>query len=554
MAATSTTMDIADPATHRLIICRAVHGFRLRDWLLASLPRLEFVVGGSGGGRQDVVVPRASQRARDELSALIEHCGNKTATMPLALLLRAQCFVDSDALEEAAQDIVAVKRATGVRFSYDDDDDLVPFARISRDSTGTLVCEINAVLVDNLHARIMRGLAALDDGSGMRIYAAPEAAGTTTTNTNDERGDSVCWGGNIFRIVPRDPFPERVLRCVGGRGQDGTVEVEAEVHYALVNEMSLFPRELRTVERIWEVNVRVVSIDGGPVSAEFVGARPVAMTGVSPRRARGAVLATLRVVPADEFYLQLEYISRDDDMFRAVVPLVLGPFRASTSIHDEEEEPVQTYRPLYVHSDDAVYIQESLSDLPGKIWDSAYFLMEAVAQNLAELPDGCSVLDLSSGNGAVGLYLRRRMHGRRLQICLTDLPDAVALIRDNAERVVADGTASVEALTWGDENAVKTLPFAPFDVVIACDLIYENEYFPALLRTLEQVVVPSKTSLYLGYKKRGLTAAEKASIWAELQARFAVVELMENVPETAISGEQGLLSSNVGVEVWRMQS
>jgi len=111
------------------------------------------------------------------------------------------------------------------------------------------------------------------------------------------------------------------------------------------------------------------------------------------------------------------------------------------------------------------------------LWPAARVLVEY----LSELPDdelaGCSILELGSGCGAVGMYLRRRGCG---PVVLTDVHRTLPLLKRNlqANGLPPGPGAGIEvcALPWGtpvERLAPAIHSKAPFDIVVASDCTYD---------------------------------------------------------------------------------
>lgn len=150
----------------------------------------------------------------------------------------------------------------------------------------------------------------------------------------------------------------------------------------------------------------------------------------------------------------------------------------------------------------------------GRIWDCSMYFQEYIADVLDQryVPhldfhffEGKRVLELGSGTGALGIWLWRTLcesmqaNGSVTTSCsklassvtpcvhLTDLPEVMELLDANVtmNRNLEPSASSVcelscRPLIWG--NPIS--PQEPYDVIIACDCLYNPIYFPALIKVL----------------------------------------------------------------------
>ncbi|KAJ1291510.1 hypothetical protein BS78_02G320500 [Paspalum vaginatum] len=124
-----------------------------------------------------------------------------------------------------------------------------------------------------------------------------------------------------------------------------------------------------------------------------------------------------------------------------------------------------------------------------QLWPSAATLLRVLPASPRLLPRAppLSVLELGSGTGAAGLALAAALPARAV---LSDLPDALPNLRHNADLnahllAAAGAAASVVPLPWGDAAAMEEVAAAaPFDVVVASDVVYYEALVDPLIETL----------------------------------------------------------------------
>lgn len=138
-----------------------------------------------------------------------------------------------------------------------------------------------------------------------------------------------------------------------------------------------------------------------------------------------------------------------------------------------------------------------------RLWPTSLVLANYLCDNPA-LVRGKRVVELGSGSGAVGLVCAAL--GATL-VVLTDMPEALPLISENAERNASVHTCavSVSACAWGERAHIDALLAASqFDVVLCCDVVYRNppEVLEALARTQHELCAAGGVVL-LGYEFRG---------------------------------------------------
>ncbi|XP_035264421.1 protein N-lysine methyltransferase METTL21A isoform X2 [Anguilla anguilla] len=117
------------------------------------------------------------------------------------------------------------------------------------------------------------------------------------------------------------------------------------------------------------------------------------------------------------------------------------------------------------------------------VWDAAVVLCMYMELGQIELA-GKTVIELGAGTGLAGIVAA--LLGARVTI--TDREPALELLRANVHDNVPpeqQGAVAVSELTWGE--GLERYPAGGYDVVLGADIVYLEETFPALLRTLEHL-------------------------------------------------------------------
>ncbi|CAN6225735.1 unnamed protein product [Urochloa humidicola] len=137
-----------------------------------------------------------------------------------------------------------------------------------------------------------------------------------------------------------------------------------------------------------------------------------------------------------------------------------------------------------------------------QLWPSASTLVRVLPASPHLLPRAPApgslplrVLELGSGTGAAGLALAAALPAHAV---LSDLPGALPNLRHNADLnapllASAGGAASVVPLPWGDAAAMQDVAAAqpeeaPFDLVVASDVVYYEALVDPLIQTLRFLI------------------------------------------------------------------
>ncbi|XP_061090830.1 protein N-lysine methyltransferase METTL21A [Conger conger] len=151
------------------------------------------------------------------------------------------------------------------------------------------------------------------------------------------------------------------------------------------------------------------------------------------------------------------------------------------------------------------------------VWDAAVVLCMYLELGQIEL-GGKAAIELGAGTGLAGIVAA--LLGARVTI--TDREPALDLLRTNVrDNIPPDqqGAAVVSELTWGE--GLERFPAGGYDLVLGADIVYLEETFPALLRTLEHLS-SARTAVLLACRIR---YDRDRTFLAALRRSFAVEEV-----------------------------
>ena len=168
--------------------------------------------------------------------------------------------------------------------------------------------------------------------------------------------------------------------------------------------------------------------------------------------------------------------SESDDESSGFAPPPAAPWHADADDAEppprsDAGDPQRDAETALVAGGTSVRLRQRGADLAckgGVCWGAARALCALFAANPARADlAGRRVLELGAGTGAVGLWIALRYPTAR--VTLTDLPEALPLIRANAALNGVADRVRVAPLAFGDPVPSED---DPFDVVVGSDLLY----------------------------------------------------------------------------------
>ena len=163
-----------------------------------------------------------------------------------------------------------------------------------------------------------------------------------------------------------------------------------------------------------------------------------------------------------------------------------------------------------------------------RLWPTALVLSNWLCEH-REVLAGKRVVELGSGTGVVGLVCAAL---GAASVTLTDMPDALELIRRNAALSRQKGAVTVAPCTWGDADHLADLlrGGGGFDVVLCCEVVYQQsaDVLTALAATQRALALPGAKVL-LAYEFR-------CAIVEDLAYFDAATELFGDSTSHALTG------------------
>ncbi|KAI8371269.1 putative methyltransferase-domain-containing protein [Choanephora cucurbitarum] len=198
------------------------------------------------------------------------------------------------------------------------------------------------------------------------------------------------------------------------------------------------------------------------------------------------------------------------------------------------------------------------SGIPGKIWDSALVMLDFIKLMIQHHPDYMHqkhTLDLSAGTGLLGLYIASKMKDMSTlqegKITITELDEAVDLIDKNLaiNRFLMQTQVNTRNLLWGNQEQAKACGKA--DLIIASDVLYEAQFFEDLVKAFVDLST-KHTRIYIGYKRRGLTASEEDRFWSLCAQHFDLTLLKYQGQDDLDDELVPAMTLETGVQIYRL--
>jgi len=134
---------------------------------------------------------------------------------------------------------------------------------------------------------------------------------------------------------------------------------------------------------------------------------------------------------------------------------------------------------LSVVSDPQRYLFKGIG---GSIWNASIQLASYLQGVTGALPADAVVLELGAGCGIPSLHFARK--NPRVRMVATDVPHLLPLLRYNAKNVA---NCEVAPLTWGTEAHMEPLMAQRLDLIIAADVVFDEDFHDDFLDTLRKL-------------------------------------------------------------------
>ncbi|XP_029942095.1 protein N-lysine methyltransferase METTL21A [Salarias fasciatus] len=175
----------------------------------------------------------------------------------------------------------------------------------------------------------------------------------------------------------------------------------------------------------------------------------------------------------------------------ALVPYVENPLPALSKLHNSSAQ-------FRFANHDLCLVQDWKNlGVAAVVWDAAVVMCMYMELGKVELK-GKKVIELGAGTGLVGIVAA--ILGA--QVTITDRLPALDLLSANVKsNLPADspGSASVSELSWGED--LDRYPAGGFDLILGADIVYLEDTFRLLLRTLDHLS-SGRTAVLLACKIR----------------------------------------------------
>ncbi|KAG1146099.1 hypothetical protein G6F37_005888 [Rhizopus arrhizus] len=269
------------------------------------------------------------------------------------------------------------------------------------------------------------------------------------------------------------------------------------------------------------------------------------------------------------------YIHADELSLHAL-PLCLGPFQLIQDLTpekrlfwDDTTHDVNMHRVLPLDDQHHLVLKEMWDNgTPGKLWDSALMMSQIIIRLFKcnkEFLSGLRIMDLSAGVGSLGLLISELSHVYRIPnpptVVLTDIPEALPLIKHNLSLNDNHNHVQIKTLRWGLTRDIdRVLKRRPFDYIFVSDVLYNANDFYSLIVTFRLLCdAAHPTKLYMGYKPRGLKAYEEDIFFTNCAVYFDIKQLGLKEFERDLLGNEQQADESIdrslrftGVQLYRL--
>jgi len=176
-----------------------------------------------------------------------------------------------------------------------------------------------------------------------------------------------------------------------------------------------------------------------------------------------------------------------------------------------------------VIGDHSIELSQSFESdgVAGFVWDAAVVLSKYLSLK-RDIVEGKKVLELGAGTGLVGIVCHKL--GAKT-VLSTDHSDVIHVTEGNFQLNKIDKEC-VSPLNWGED--ISRFSAIDFDVIIGADIIYIEETFSHLLKTITELST-ERTELYLSCKIR---YDRDTTFLKMLRETFTVVKVEQELDRT----------------------
>lgn len=155
-------------------------------------------------------------------------------------------------------------------------------------------------------------------------------------------------------------------------------------------------------------------------------------------------------------------------------------------------------------------LQTTLYDVGFQVWMGALGMVDFMLEN-ANLFHDKRILELGGGVGLASLVAGLITK----EVLLTDVGETILRLAEmnyykNSSLFKSENNFKIQELDWHKTELIKSLNITKPDIIIACDVIYDNNITDSFLKTLQQLLTDdtygssacSKIKVYISTEKR----------------------------------------------------